>query len=152
MDTENDNNYETVIIEGEVWAVTADGEGTTSESETTFSADEPGDEMVETQQSVVGSSDSADTAEITAGTEEPEGNTAAPNSADADEATDADKTEVTAEPDFDALHALTSLLVGGAIEGTSQLITRLQVYQEALRQEAAERAAEEGEADPSNKG
>ena len=55
MDTENDNNYETVIIEGEVWAVTGAGEDAASEPETVASSDERGDEMGETQQSVVGS-------------------------------------------------------------------------------------------------
>jgi hypothetical protein len=138
MDLENNNNYETVIIEGEVWAVTAAGESTTSESEAASSSDEAGDEMDEAELSVAGRSDSVDTVEITRGTEGPEGSAAFPDSADADETADGEQTEVTAEPDFDALRALTSLLVGGAIEGSSQLTTRLQRYQEAIRQEAAE--------------
>jgi hypothetical protein len=111
------------------------------------SSDEPGDEMGETQQSVVGSSDSADTTEITAGTEEQEGSATVPDSADEDEAADGEQEEATAEPDFDALRALTSLLIGGAIEGTSQLTTRLQRYQEAIRQEAAEIGEEGDDAD-----
>ena len=138
MDTENDDRYETVIIEGEVWAVTAGGEDATSESETVPSSVEPSDEMGEPRQGVEGSSDSAAAAEITVGTEWLEGSAADPDSADVDEATDGEQTELTAEPEFDALRALTSLLVGGAIEGTSQLATRLQKYQEAIRQEAAE--------------
>jgi hypothetical protein len=147
MDTENNNNYETVTIEGEVWAVTTEGKGTPSESETASSSDVAGDEVSEPEHSVAGNSDSVDTEEITAGTEEIEGRAAIPDSADVDEAAGDEQTEVMAEPDFDALRALTSLLVGGAIEGTSQLTTRLQRYQEAIRQEAAEFGEEGGEGD-----
>jgi hypothetical protein len=72
-----------------------------------------------------------------------EGDSVEMDSADAaDESiTDAGPTEA----DFDPLLALTRLLVGGVIEGTSQLTTRLQKYQEDLRREAAERAADGGD-------
>ena len=146
MDTENDTNYETVIIEGEVWAVTGAGEGAAYDPETISSSDEPGDEMGETQQSGVGRSDIADGTEDAADAEEPEGSAAVQDSADADEADESEQAESTGDPDFDALRALTSLLVGGAIEGTSQLTARLRQYQEAIRQEAAEIGEESDEA------
>lgn len=48
--------------------------------------------------------------------------------------------------EFDALRALTSLLVGGAIEGSNELLERLRKYEAELAQEAAENADEDGEA------
>ncbi len=43
------------------------------------------------------------------------------------------------EDDFDSLRALTGLLLGGAIEGTSQLVSRLRIYEEQMREETAGR-------------
>ncbi len=67
------------------------------------------------------------------------------NSAEADNTVAVDGLAADAGPteaNFDSLQALTRLLVGGAIEGTSQLTTRLQKYQEELRREAAESSTE----------
>ena len=51
------------------------------------------------------------------------------------------------EPEFDSLRTLTELLLGGAIEGTSQLISRLKAYQAELQRQADEREAGQQEPD-----
>ena len=64
MGTENDNNFETVIIEGEVWAVTNSGGDASTEAPAISDADEPGEDSQETQQDIVNSSDPVDPADI----------------------------------------------------------------------------------------
>ncbi|MDX1416435.1 MAG: hypothetical protein R3293_19705, partial [Candidatus Promineifilaceae bacterium] len=58
-----------------------------------------------------------------------------------------EETDSADEGEFDPLRALTSLLLGGAIEGTSQLVRRLETYEAEVRRQEAERAAEAHETD-----
>jgi len=51
-----------------------------------------------------------------------------------------------AEEPFDALHSLTRLLVGGALEGSAELAQRLQMWETYLREEMAESGPAETEA------
>lgn len=65
-----------------------------------------------------------------------------PGEAETADGPDAPAENELTEEEFDALKALVSLLVGGAIEGTSQLTTRLQQYQEEINQAHAEQEAD----------
>jgi len=140
METENNNNFETVLIEGQLWAVTASGEETSAEQVVTTNSVSPDvEEVGQVEQG--DTSETAGQAEDAVESSEAENVAAVSNTAAEPEAASVELNDTQDETEFDALQALTSLLVGGAIEGTSQLTTRLQYYQEALRQEAAERDA-----------
>jgi hypothetical protein len=142
MDMDSKNDYETVIIEGEVWAVTSPpavaDDNTELETDSTQRADSAErDATVQNE----GETPGADTDQVKSEPETTAEPVHEPNSAEADGAVAADRLAAYAGPteaNFDSLQALTRLLVGGAIEGTSQLTTRLQKYQEDLRREAAE--------------
>jgi hypothetical protein len=142
MDKDNNNDFETVIIEGEVWAVTSPPAAAEDSMEIeTDSA--PGSDAADVAAAVADEGRTPGT-ETDRESEEPETTDEAEpeiDSAEADSAEAVDGSEADAsmdEADFDSLRALTRLLVGGAIEGTSQLTLRLQQYQEDLRREAAE--------------
>ncbi len=129
-----ENNFGTVIIDGETWAVTPGNENNNMVVGNSSTPD--ADPMV------VGDEDSI----VPPATETNESNTEAiaaesldEAAADLDDAAVSAGEDETAEPEFDALRALTALLLGGAIEGTSQLVSRLEQYEEELRKQAAER-------------
>lgn len=63
------------------------------------------------------------------------------NGEDGNSSTDIED-ELIGEDEFDSLRALTSLLIGGALEGTSQLVSRLKKYEEQLQEEAGDQPPE----------
>ena len=144
MGIENDREFKTVVIEGEVWADTTSSEREASDVDSAATSNDAGS----ADGNGVSSTDTPDAPEATAESDVP---VAVDDEAmpDAEEETAADEpADVSAEPDFDALRALTALLVGGAIEGTSQLTSRLREYQEEIRQQAAENAGQDEESEP----
>jgi len=147
MSAENNNNFETVVIDGEVWAVTSSAEESTSESEAISSSNEPEGELEQPQQDPIETLDPPNMIDNAQESEDTGSSATVPDSTEQDETSESEQSEVPDDPEFDPLRALTSLLVGGAIEGASQLTTRLQIYQEELRQEAAELAGEDVEAE-----
>ena len=149
MDQDNNNDFETVIIEGEVWAVTSSPESTEGNTEMVIDASSGAESVqVSEAEQVEGDVPTPETAQPV---EDPDTidesgsqiGSAGPQGTEPVDGSEAGAGEE--EPDFDSLRALTRLLVGGAIEGTSQLASRLQQYQEDLRREAAERAADESD-------
>lgn len=137
MDSE-ENNFETVVIEGQVWAVTPGNE----DSDMVLAAESLGTETTSEQSSPEESSEATESIEVD--NDESTPSVSQQNSADTAENSDSegvgagDIANDPDEPEFDSLRSLTSLLIGGAIEGTSQLVTRLREYEEELRARDAE--------------
>jgi len=133
-----ENNFETVVIEGRAWAVTPGNEN----SEVGLDTD-----SASAPEAVIGTAaaaeDSPEATELsgaeTTAAEPPDesSDTQESGSIDID-----DNVEEAKEPEFDSLRSLTSLLLGGAIEGTSQLVSRLKNYEEELQKQAAENEAD----------
>lgn len=140
METENANNRQPVVIEGRILTTPTAIEAQVPDA----GVDEhvaQADEVPTGDNEEPGSSPVTQTANESTAFTANSSDSAAESNAGSAEAPDRANDN---QQDFDALEAITSLLVGGAIEGTSQLVSRLQKYQELIQEEAAE--AEEGEA------
>ncbi len=144
MSTENEREFTTVVIEGEVWADTTSSGRDAGEPDTAASSNDPGS----ADGNGVSSPETPDAPEDAAEADAPVAGSGDTMSAAEAESAAGEPTDVSAEADFDALRALTALLVGGAIEGTSQLASRLKEYQEEIRQQAAENAGQNEESEP----
>lgn len=128
-ENDNDNKYATIIVDGDVWAVT------TSSSED--------DAMAETLDLVAPSEpEDLSSPETAAAMSEQTLSQGASQENSVVAIVTGDPNQATSEPDFDALKAITKLLVGGVIEGSSQLTSRLREYEAALREEGEGEATE----------
>lgn len=141
MRIESENEYETVVIEGELWAVTSPDNDPSSAQPQDSTGDVSNDNTAESR------ADAEDEPDQESDAEQSDDESVEFESGTAG-VTNINQEIEEALEEFDALRSLTRLLVGGAIEGTSQLTARLQRYEEALRQEAAEMAAEGYEREP----
>ena len=132
-----ENNFKTVVIEGQVWAVTPGNEESAVVAAANKVASTEHETVSEPEPNQITDSNESDGSDAEANSQplEAVSNSDQENNVQTDSGSSNTGDE---QENFDPLRALTALLIGGAVEGTSQLVTRLRSYEEEIKAKSAD--------------